>query len=48
MSDLFTAVGNIMLFYSRDHRKRTKQKNNNRDREITVLRIKMYSLNFSP
>lgn len=48
MSDLFTAVGNIMLFYSRDHRKRTKQKNNNREREITVLRIKTYFLHCGP
>lgn len=40
MSDLFTAVGKIMLFYSRDHRKRTKQKNNNREKGNYSLKNK--------
>lgn len=48
MSDLFTELGNIMLFYSRDYRNRTKQKNNSKEREATVLEIKTYSFYFSP
>ena len=45
MGDLFTALGN-MLFYSRDHSNSKKKKNSSKERKITVLVIRMYSIYF--